>query len=69
MGAKQKPIPLVQMGGMQPYHGMTPSAPGPALLAMLAGRTASGWNPADITRAVQKQAGKGSSSLLLSLSR
>lgn len=68
-----KPIPLVQAGGIQPYHGSTPQIPGPALLAMLAGRTAGGYNPMDARRAVQKQArprarGQGSS-LLDSLMR
>lgn len=62
-----KPIPIVQSGGIQPYHGSTPQIPGPALAAMLAGRTASGYNPADITRATQKKSGQQQLSGLLAM--
>lgn len=58
MTPRQKPIPLVQAGGVQPYHASTPQMPGMALTAMLAGRDAQGFNPMDITRLTQK-AGRG----------
>lgn len=64
-----KPIPIVQAGGIQPYHASTPQIPGQALQAMLAGRTASGWNPADITRMTQKAAKRRPASLLDTLAR
>jgi len=59
-----KPIPLVQPSGIQPYtpHGGRP--PGPALNAMLAGRTLFGYNPMDVQRAAQVAAGKPRVSLL-----
>jgi hypothetical protein len=63
------PIPLVQPGGIQPYHGSTPSQPGPALTAMLAGRTAGGMNPADITRRSQAMAKRRPRTLLDTLGR
>ena len=70
MFARQKPVPLVQPGGVQPYHGSTPQMPGMALMAMLAGRTAGGFNPQDIPRQVQRQARGGQPmSLLSSLGR
>lgn len=51
------PIPLVQPSGIQPYHGATGAQlPGPALLAMLKGSTASGFNPADAKRGAQRLA-------------
>lgn len=64
-----QPIPLVHAGGFQPYHGSTPQVPGPALQAMMAGRTASGWNPMDVTRATQKAARRRPASLLETLTR
>lgn len=64
-----RPIPLVQPSGIQPYHGSTPQIPGPALMAMLAGRTASGFNPADLTRATQKAAHRRPVTLLGMLAR
>lgn len=66
---RQQPIPIVQAGGMQPYHASTPQIPGQALLAMLAGRTATGYNPMDVTRATQKAARGRAGSLLQTLSR
>jgi hypothetical protein len=48
------PIPLVQMGGSQPFAKEGGRHPGAALLAMLAGRTAGGINPADSWRQMQK---------------
>ncbi len=54
MFQRQKPIPMVQAGGMQPYHGSTPQMPGMALTAMLAGRTSQGYNPQDIVRQTQR---------------
>lgn len=66
---RYQPIPLVQAGGIQPYHGSTPQVPGSALMAMLAGRTASGFNPMDVTRATQKAANRRPASLLGMLSR
>lgn len=47
------PIPLVQMGGVQPFHGSTPQPPGAALLAMMRGATFSGANPVDAQRGLQ----------------
>jgi hypothetical protein len=70
MQQRQQPIPIVHPGGVQPYHGSTPQAPGMALMAMLAGRTAGGYNPQDIPRQVQKQSrGGGQMSLLSSLAQ
>ena len=59
MFPRQKPVPLVQPGGVQPYHGATPQHPGPDLMAMLAGRDAQGGNPMDAWRAMQRQARVG----------
>lgn len=50
------PIPLVQPGGVQPYTQAGGREPGPALLAMLAGRTAGGFNPQDVRRQSQAMA-------------
>lgn len=52
------PIPLVQAGGIQPYHGSTPQMPGDALLAMMRGSTFGGANPMDATRGLQSSAGR-----------
>lgn len=60
------PLPLIQFGGFQPYQGQQGREQGPALLAMLAGRTAGGWNPMDVTRNLQRVAGN-QPSLLASL--
>lgn len=68
MEAKQKGVPLIQLGGHQPYHGATPSHPGPALDAMRQGTRADGSHPHDAQRAVQKAA-RRPSSLLESLRR
>lgn len=55
---------------MQPYEGSTPQVPGMALMAMMAGRTAGGFNPMDVRRQVQRQARGGQQmSLLASLGR
>jgi hypothetical protein len=48
------PIPLIQMGGSQPFAKEGGRHPGAALLAMLQGSTAGGYNPADSWRAMQK---------------
>lgn len=66
---RYRPIPLVQAGGIQPYHGSTPQAPGMALTAMLAGRSAAGFNPMDVQRGAQKTARRRPVSLLDTLSR
>jgi hypothetical protein len=58
------PIPLVQPGGIQPFHGSTPSEPGPALLAMLKGRTAGGIHPLDAQRTSQAMAKRRPRTLL-----
>lgn len=50
------PIPLIQPSGVQPYAPAGGQMPGPALMAMLAGRTLFGFNPADTKRAAQKTA-------------
>lgn len=50
------PIPLVQSGGVQPFHGSTPSEPGPSLLAMMRGKTFGGIHPMDAQRASQAMA-------------
>jgi hypothetical protein len=52
------PIPLIQYGGVQPFHGSTPQIPGPALLAMLRGSTFGGQNPMNAQRGLQAAAGK-----------
>jgi hypothetical protein len=51
-----KQIPLIQPSGVQPYtpHGGRPQ--GPALQAMLGGRTLFGFNPQDIQRRAQLSA-------------
>lgn len=59
-----KSIPIVQAGGIQPYHGSTPQIPGQALMAMLAGTTLGGYHPHDAQRANQKAARKRPRSLL-----
>lgn len=64
-----QPIPLVQAGGIQPFHGSTPQQPGMALMAMLAGRSATGVNPMDVQRAAQKTARRRPASLLDTLAR
>lgn len=48
-----KPIPIIHPGGYQPYARAGGQAPGPALVAMLAGRTAGGQNPMDAVRGAQ----------------
>lgn len=48
------PIPLMQMGGHQPYSKQGGRHPGAALLAMLAGTTSGGMNPMDSWRQMQK---------------
>lgn len=48
-----KPISLIHPGGYQPYSRAGGQAPGPALSAMLAGRSLHGWNPQDIARGAQ----------------
>lgn len=47
------PVPLVQAGGHQPFHGSMARPPGDALWAMLAGRTFGGINPMDVQRNMQ----------------
>ena len=64
-----KPIPLVQAGGIQPYHASTPQIPGQALMAMLRGTMADGSHPADAMRMVQRQARGRPRSLLDTLAR
>jgi hypothetical protein len=49
-------IPLIQAGGHQPYAKAGGQMPGPALLAMLGGRTLGGYNPQDVTRSLQSLA-------------
>lgn len=66
---RYQPIPLVQFGGIQPFHGSTPQQPGMALSAMMAGRTGSGFNPMDVQRAAQKTARRRPASLLDTLAR
>lgn len=56
MEAKQRGVPLVQPGGVQPYHGSSASHPGPALDAMRKGTLLDGSHPHDAMRAVQKAA-------------
>lgn len=58
------PIPLVQAGGIQPFHGSTPQIPGDSLMAMLRGATFGGMNPIDASRGLQKAAGKRPLTLL-----
>ncbi len=48
------PLPLVHPGGYQPHQKGQGRFPGQALLAMLQGSTAGGYNPADSWRAMQK---------------
>lgn len=58
-GMKRYPsVPLLQPGGHQPYDASSAQTPGPALTAMLAGRTASGQNPQDAWRRMQATAGR-----------
>lgn len=65
-----KPIPLFNPGGYQPYSTAGGQAPGPALSAMLAGRTLYGQNPMDAVRGSSKTARSGTNrSLLQSLLR
>jgi hypothetical protein len=68
MEAKQKGVPLVQPGGVQPYHGSSASHPGMAHDAMRQGTMLSGHHPADAMRAVQRAA-RRPRSLLESLGR
>lgn len=64
------PIPLVQPGGVQPYHGSTPSEPGPSLLAMMRGTTFGGINPMDPMRQMQSASrGRRRATLLDTLGR
>lgn len=51
---RYEPIPLLQMGGHQPFAKEGGRHPGAALLAMLQGSTAGGYNPADSWRQMQK---------------
>lgn len=60
------PIPLIQAGGIQPFHGSTPQPPGDALMAMLRGATFSGANPMDASRGLQRAASGPSLLSLLS---
>lgn len=48
-----QPIPIINPGGYQPFSKAGGQMPGPALVAMLAGRTAGGYNPMDAVRAAQ----------------
>lgn len=50
---QHKPILPVTAGGVQPYARAGGQPPGPALTAMLAGRTLYGFNPQDIVRNAQ----------------
>lgn len=68
MEAKQRGVPLIQPGGHQPYHGATPSHPGPAHDAMRKGTMLSGHHPHDAMRAAQRAA-RRPRSLLDSLRR
>lgn len=63
------PIPLVQMGGVQPFHGSTPQPPGAALLAMTRGATFGGFNPIDAQRGLQVAAKRKPLTLVDLLSR
>jgi hypothetical protein len=64
------PIKTVKRGGHQPYAKGAGRAPGPSLMAMLAGKTAGGQNPMDAKRAMQKSARRRRpKSLLHSLKR
>jgi hypothetical protein len=63
------PIPLVQPGGVQPYTQAGGREPGPALMAMLAGRTAGGFNPMDAQRSSQAMAKRRPRTLLDTLQR
>lgn len=58
------PIPLVQAGGIQPFHGSTPQIPGDSLMAMLRGATFGGMNPMDAKRGLQRAAGNRPMTLL-----
>jgi hypothetical protein len=51
-----RPIPIIQPGGIQPYHQAGGQMPGPALTAMTNGTTLFGVNPADVTRQSQTMA-------------
>lgn len=69
---RHQPIPLVQPSGIQPYHAAGGQMPGPALQAMLGGRTLFGMNPQDAMRGMQvasRQRGPQELSLLESLLR
>jgi hypothetical protein len=59
-----QPIPLIQPSGVQPYHQAGGQLPGPALTAMLGGRTLFGANPMDAKRASQAMARRRPRSLL-----
>jgi hypothetical protein len=59
-----KPIPLIQPSGIQPYAQAGGQLPGPALQAMLAGRTLFGSNPMDAVRAAQAMQKRRPRSLL-----
>jgi hypothetical protein len=63
------PIPLVHPGGIQPYAQAGGREPGPALTAMLAGRTAGGINPMDVQRRSQSMAKRRPRTLLDTLGR
>ena len=56
MMQRQRPIPLIQPSGIQPYAQAGGQLPGPALNAMLAGRTLYGVNPQDPQRQSQAMA-------------
>jgi hypothetical protein len=62
---RHQPIPILQPGGYQPYAPAGGQMPGPALLAMLGGRTLGGINPQDAWR--QMQATSNEPTLLSSL--
>lgn len=59
-----KPIPLISPSGVQPYTQAGGRPPGPALDAMLAGRTLFGINPMDAVRGSQSMAKRRPRSLL-----
>jgi hypothetical protein len=65
-GPRQQPIS--PFAGQQPYSLAGGQAPGPALTAMLAGRTLFGQNPMDVRRNAQT-AGQQPMSLLQMLLR
>lgn len=59
-----QPIPLIQPSGVQPYTVAGGQAPGPALDAMMRGRTLYGVNPQDVVRQSQSMARRRPRSIL-----